>query len=289
MKVGFAGLGNMGGGMARNVLQAGFELFVYNRTRVKAEALEGAVVMDAPRDLVRQADLVLVCLADIASGREFFLGEEGVVDDTVEGKIFVDHGTVDLATSRDLHAACGARGAGFLDAPISGGPEGASAGTLAIMAGGEPDIFARARPVFDAMGSKVVHMGPAGAGTAAKLANQLMVGVNSLACCEALTMARQVGVDLEKLQDLLANAWGQSRMLERCGPIIAREGYDEPGAPLRNILKDLSIITRQGKESGLSVRAAEAAFGVYQQLVDAGLSESDMTAACRCVSGELGS
>ena len=287
MKVGFAGLGNMGGGMARNVLRAGFDLFVYNRTRQKAEARDGAVGMDAPRDLVREADLVLVCLADIASGREFFLGEEGVVDDAVEGKIFVDHGTVDLATSRDLHAACEAQGAGFLDAPISGGPEGANAGTLAIMAGGEPDVFERVRPVFDAMGSKVVHMGPAGAGTAAKLANQLMVGVNSLACCEALTMARQVGADLEKLQDLLANAWGQSRMLERCGPIIAREGYDEPGAPLRNILKDLSIITRQGKESGLSVRAAEAAFGVYQQLVDAGLSESDMTAACRCVSGEL--
>ena len=130
-------------------------------------------------------------------------------------------------------------------------------------------------------------MGPTGAGTATKLANQLLVGVNSLACCEALTMARQVGVDLEQLQDVLANAWGQSRMLERCGPIIAREGYDEPGAPLRNILKDLSIITRLGEDSGLSVKAADAALGVYQGLVDAGMSESDMTAACRSVSGEL--
>lgn len=289
MKVGFAGLGNMGGGMARNVLEGGFELYVYNRTRSKAEALDGALVMDTPRQLVAEADLVLVCLADIAASREFFQGEEGVLGGTVEGKVFVDHGTVDISTSRDLHAACAERGAGFLDAPISGGPEGASGGTLAIMAGGEVEAFELARPVFEAMGSKVVHMGPAGAGTAAKLANQLMVGVNSLACCEALTMARQVGADLEKLQDLLAEAWGQSRMLERCGPIISREGYDEPGAPLRNILKDLSIITRQGRESGLSVRAAETALDVYQGLVDAGMSESDMTAACRSVSGELDS
>ena len=134
-----------------------------NRSVLVSPGGESRRRIAAPRDLVREADLVLVCLADIASGREFFLGEEGVVDDAVEGKIFVDHGTVDLATSRDLHAACEAQGAGFLDAPISGGPEGANAGTLAIMAGGEPDVFERVRPVFDAMGSKVVHMGPAGA------------------------------------------------------------------------------------------------------------------------------
>ncbi len=287
MKVGFAGLGNMGGGMARNVLQAGFELLVYNRTRSKAEALAGAEVMETPRELARAADIILTCLADISVTREFFLEGDGILAEAAAGKIFVDHGTVDLDTSRALHAACLERGAAFLDAPISGGPEGARAGTLAIMAGGEKEVFERARPVFDAMGAKVVHMGPAGAGTATKLANQLLVGVNSLACCEALTMARGVGVDLEQLQDVLASAWGQSRMLERCGPIIAREGYDEPGAPLRNILKDLSIITRLGKDSGLSVKAADAALGVYQGLVDAGMSESDMTAACRWVSGEV--
>ena len=287
MKVGFAGLGNMGGGMARNVLAAGFELLVYNRTREKAEALEGAVVEDSALALAQKADLVLTCLADIDVTRDVFLREDGLLAGASEGKIFVDHGTVDLATSRDLSSACEERGASFLDAPISGGPEGASAGTLAIMVGGGQEIFERARPVFEAMGSKVVHMGPTGAGTATKLANQLLVGVNSLACCEALTMARQVGVDLEQLQDVLANAWGQSRMLERCGPIIAREGYDEPGAPLRNILKDLTIITRLGRDSGLSVKAADAALGVFQRLVEEGMGESDMTAACRCVSGEM--
>ena len=287
MKVGFAGLGNMGAGMARNVLDAGFELFVYNRTRAKAEVLEGAVIEESPLELARKADIILTCLADIDVTREFFLAQDGILAAAAAGKIFVDHGTVDLATSRDLHSACEQRGASFLDAPISGGPEGASAGTLAIMVGGEQDVFERARTGCAAMGAKVAHMGPAGAGTATKLANQLLVGVNSLACCEALTMARQVGVDLDQLQDVLANAWGQSRMLERCGPIIARQGYDEPGAPLRNILKDLSIITRLGKDSGLSVKAADAALGVYQGLADAGMSESDMTAACRFVNGEV--
>jgi 2-hydroxy-3-oxopropionate reductase len=287
VKVGFIGLGNMGGPMAANLLRGGVGLSVYNRTRSRAETLAeyGAHICDSPAEVARRADVVLSALADVPASRALFLGATGLAAAARRGQIFADHGTVDLETTREAHAAFARRGAAFLDAPVSGGPEGAREATLSIMAGGEAEAFARARPIFELMGKTVIHMGPSGAGTAAKLANQLLVGVHTLAACEALALGRRAGADFPKLIEVLSRSWGASRMLERCAPLIAKRAFETPGSPLRNILKDLSIVTDLGRRSGLELRAAEAARAVYAALTAEGLGERDITAAALQVEG----
>src|SRR5688572_28168924 len=178
-RVGFIGLGNMGKPMAERVLRAGFALTVYSRTLSRAESLVagGARAAASPAEVARGADVVLACLPNVAASLEVFLKADGVLEAARPGLIVVDHSTIDVATARGLHAALSAKGSSFLDAPISGGPTGAAEGSLSIMVGGEREPYDRCLPVFQAMGRKVVHMGPTGSGTAAKLANQLLVSV----------------------------------------------------------------------------------------------------------------
>lgn len=281
MHVGFIGLGNMGGPMAANVLARGFDLTIYNRTKAKTGELasKGARVADSPAELTRAVDIVLTCLSTIEASLEVFLGEGGVVAAARPGQILVDHATVDQRTSRKVYDAAREKGVSFLDAPISGGPGGARDATLAIMVGGDEAPFGSARPVFEAMGKTVLHMGACGAGTATKLANQLLVGVHSLASCEALLLARNVGVDLEKLIHVLERSWGASRMLERNAPNIISESFGPSAAPIRNLDKDLSIIQAMAKENGLDLPALNEAARVYSRLTREGKGEWDITAA----------
>jgi 3-hydroxyisobutyrate dehydrogenase-like beta-hydroxyacid dehydrogenase len=283
MKVAFIGLGNMGASMASNLLKAGFDLVVHNRTPSKADALvrRGARAAATAADAAGQADVVLACLTDVGASHAVFLSPGGVLDRARPGQLFADHGTVDLETSRRQHAAARARGAAFLDAPVSGGPDGAAAATLAIMVGGEAAAFERGRPVLEAMGRTALHMGPGGAGTAAKLANQLLVGVHTAASCEALLLAERAGVDLEKLVAVLMRSWGSSRMLERNAPYIRTRRFEGTGAPLRNIVKDLKIIAALGAATGLALPLTETARSLFARLEAGGLGELDMTALCR--------
>lgn len=268
--------------MALNLLKAGFDLTVYNRTESKVEdfAARGAKCARSPRELTQQVDFVLSCLANVPATLDAFLGSDGVINAARRGQVLVDHATVDLETTRKVFEAARQKGASFLDAPISGGPGGAADATLSIMAGGDSEAFAKARPVFEAMGKTVLHMGNSGAGTATKLVNQLLVGIHSLASCEALVLARKVGVDLEKLLHVLGRSWGQSRMLERNAPNILNRSFGPSAAPLRNIVKDLSIILKLAKEQGVALPAGSEALRVFSELAAQGLGECDITAAC---------
>lgn len=282
MHIGFIGLGNMGLPMATNLLEAGLEVTVYNRTRSRAEQLEsrGAGIADSIEQLVGRVELVATCLADVPVTRELWLGAGGVLEHAREGQLLVDHATVDLATSREIASAAKERGAHFLDAPISGGPGGAKAGTLSIMVGGAKEAYRNALTAFQAMGQTVVHMGPTGSGTATKLANQLLVGVHTLATCEAFTLAREAGVNLERLEEVLGRSWGQSRMVERNAPEIIARAFGPSPVPLRNLLKDLSIITELGETLSVALPAARAALEQYSELADSGKGEWDISAAC---------
>ena len=286
-RVGFIGLGNMGGPMARNVLRAGFELVVWNRTPSRSGELvrEGARIAGSPAALAGEVDLVLACLADIPASLEVFLGAGGVLSAARKGLVLADHSTVDLETSRRIHHAAAERGASFLDAPVSGGPRGAAEATLSIMAGGDAAAFERALPVFRAMGKTVLHLGGCGAGTVTKLVNQLLVGVHTLAACEALALAGRAGADLRKVLEILANSWGQSRMLERnAPPILARE-FGPSNVPLRNLVKDLEIIVGLGEDLGLSLTAASRAREAYGTLAREGKELWDISAATLLVEG----
>lgn len=280
MKVGFIGLGNMGLPMAGNLLRAGFELEVYNRTAAKAEPLvaAGARLVASPADLAATTDIVLICVADAAASKAVFLGDRGVLESARPGQIFVDHGTVDIDTARQLHAAAEAVGARFLDAPISGGPDGAAAATLTIMVGGTKEGFAAALPVFRALGENIVHLGAVGTGTAAKLANQLLVGVHTVAACEALLLGARAGIDPQELAGVLMSAWGASRMLERIAPIVAERRFRPSGVPLRILAKDLAIIVELAAAMDLDLAAARQAESTHRRAIDRGMAEADLAA-----------
>ncbi len=288
MKIGFIGLGHMGFHMASNLLKSKFDLTVFNRTLSKSEELQsqGAKIAPSIKDLVSQVDCVLTCLADIPITQEIWLGTDGIIENVKADQILVDHATVDLTTSNRCSKAAEEKSASFLDAPISGGPGGAEEATLSIMAGGEESTFQKALPVFEAMGKTILHMGPTGSGTTTKLANQLLVGVHTLATCEAYTLARKAGVDLEKLTYILERSWGQSRMVERNAPNIISRNFGPSSAPLRNLLKDLKIINELGNHQGLELPEAQIAEAFFRKLSEAGKAEWDIACACLLLEGE---
>lgn len=290
MRVGFIGLGNMGRPMAMNLLEAGFPLTIHNRSPAKAEALAalGASVARTPAEVARASDIVLACLPTVRDVAEVFLGAEGVLAGARAGQVLADHSTVDIATTRRVGEAASSAGASFLDAPISGGPTGAAERSLAIMVGGEAEAYAKALPVFQAMGKTVAHLGPSGTGTAAKLANQLLVATGTIAICEAFLLAARAGVDLEKLHRILEDSWGGSRMLGRNAPFILRREFGPSPAPARNLAKDTAIIAALAREHGLDLPLAAAAERVYSELAARGRGEWDITAVLPLLEGRGG-
>ena len=235
MKVGFIGLGRMGMPMSQRILNAGFPLTVHNRSWGKVEELvcQGALPAFSPAEVVRSSDIVLTCLPDVSTVEEVFLGDDGVVPSASPGQVLVDHSTVGPATSRSLAQAAEAAGATFLDAPISGSVERAADGTLTIMAGGDPDAFEKALPVFEALGANVRHVGAAGLGSVVKFINQLLCGVHSLAAAKALLLGAKAGADPQMVLDILGASWGTSFMLSRNGPVMLERDFANARAPLR--------------------------------------------------------
>ncbi|MQG87331.1 MAG: NAD(P)-dependent oxidoreductase [SAR202 cluster bacterium] len=279
MTVGFVGLGYMGQGMADNLLEKGADLTVFTRTASKIEAMieRGAKGAGSVAELTKQVGTVLVCLPDVKTSHEVLLGEDGVIANAKPGQVIVDHGTVDMATSRACSKACEEKGIHFLDAPISGGPAGATAGTLSIMVGGSTEAFDLAYEHFSKMGANIKHMGPTGAGTAMKLINQLLVGVNTIAAAEAFALANSAAVDIQIAADLLGVSWGGSTMVERNAPITVKRDFPDSAAPLRLIYKDLGIIDNLAEAEGLSLTMAKNAFDMYDTMMKQNKTEHDIS------------
>ena len=255
MKVGFIGLGNMGSPMARNLLVEGFECHVYNRTCSRSQILqdEGAIVCHSVVELTRKSDLVLLCLSDLEACKEILLGKDGVFSAIGAGQLVVDHSTVDRELSLLCHLMASEKGAGFLDAPISGGPDGARTARLSMMAGGSQEDFKRCLPVFKAMARTVIRMGGPGAGTATKMANQLLVSIHNLAASEPILLCERMGVDLGKAAEILADSWGASRILLRNLPLIQERKFGPSQAPLRHLSKDLGFVVNEASKLGMDL------------------------------------
>jgi len=265
MRVGLIGLGFMGSGMAANLLAGGADLIVHDVVPGKVDKAVSLGARSAANaaEVTVQADLVLTSLPTIDVCREVFLGPGGIIENARERQILADHSTVDLATSRDCAAAAAEKGAIFLDAPVSGGPEGAAAGTISVMVGGDAKALKKATPVLDLMAGNIRHMGDAGAGTAMKLINQLLVSVNACAAGEAFLLANEAGLDIQAAADLLAVSWGGSTMVERAAPIVKSRAFADSGAPVRLFVKDLDIITKLGRDLGIALPLT----GVAQELI----------------------
>jgi len=206
------------------------------------------------------------------------MGEDGIFKFANSNQVLVDHSTVDVKTSKDCFDSASRKGLNFLYAPISGGPGGASDGTLTIMVGGEESSFNSAKDAFEMMGSKISHMGPSGAGTAMKLVNQLLVSTNTVAAAEAFVLAEQSGVNLTAAIDILSTSWGRSTMIERNGPITVKKEFENSPAPLRNLVKDLGIIKELTTQLGLKLPVTMASSKVVDETMSLSLEEPDIAA-----------
>ncbi len=288
-RVGFIGLGKMGRPMAVNLLRAGFPLIVHNRSRGVVEALaeRGAFAASSPGEIAAGSDIVLTCLPDPTAVEEVYLGAGGLVESARAEQIFVDTSTVGLRTSRGLAAALSMRGAQFLDAPVSGGVDGAEAASLTIMVGGDAETFERVRPVLAALGQRLHHVGPAGSGTVVKLVNQLLVGINVAGVAEAMVLGVKAGADPRAMLDVLSTSYGGSRMLERVVPLMLERRFDG-GTPVDLIRKDLGLITELAANLGVPIAGGEMARHAFDAASAAGCGMRDMAAVVLPLEGEVG-
>ena len=271
--IAFLGIGLMGAPMVQNLLVAGFPMTLWNRTASKCEPFAGrAQIAQSPAQAVADADIIITMLEN-GGVVESVLVEQGAMATVKAGAVVIDMSSVQpsLARSHAEHAA--AQGAGYLDAPVSGGTRGAEAGTLSIMVGGEADTLRQARPVFDALG-KVTHIGPAGAGQLAKLANQAIVGITIGAVSEALLLAARGGADPVAVREALLGGFAGSKILEQHGERMIERDF-APGAPARIQLKDLRMILDEARAEGLTLPLSQQVYSGYLSLVANGHGDVD--------------
>jgi 3-hydroxyisobutyrate dehydrogenase len=273
--IGFIGLGIMGRGMSRNLLDAGFALTVWNRTRQRADEIvaAGATWADSPAAVSRTADIVIVCVSDTPDVEEVLTGDDGVIHGATAGTLVVDCSTISPAATRVLASTLAERDVAMLDAPISGGSEGAAQGTLSIMVGGPADQFERARPVLDAMGQTITHVGEDhGAGQAVKLVNQILVVHNMLGVGEALLLAAAEGLDLERTLAAVSGGAAGSWMLSNRGPQVAARDWS-PGFTIDLQQKDLRLVLEAFERLELPAIGTSLISQLYATLQRRGLGD----------------
>jgi 3-hydroxyisobutyrate dehydrogenase len=266
-RVGFIGLGIMGQGMARNLLKAGFELTVWNRTASRADDLvsEGAKRGESPAEVAANSDITVICVSDTPDVEAVVLDENGVIHGAKAGSLVIDCSTISPQVTREIAAKLAEKEIHMLDAPISGGSEGAAKGTLSIMIGGDAAQFERARGVFEAMGQTITHIGEIGSGQVVKLVNQVLVVGNCLAMCEALLLAQAGGVDLKKTFDAISKGAAGSWMFTNRAPQIIERDW-RPGFMVSLQQKDLRLVLDAADELGVPLVGTAMIFNLYRTL-----------------------
>ena len=242
----------MGSPMAANLLKAGFQVTVWNRTSVRADSLvaAGAVLAGSPREVAEVSEVTLSCVTNSPDVETVALGANGVIEGAPAGSVYIDCSTISPEVARRVAAALAAKGVSMLDAPVSGGDVGARAGTLAIMVGGEAATFERCLPVLEAMGKTVVHVGPSGAGQVVKLCNQVAGGLHLLAMAEAIALARAAGVAPEKMLEVVGAGAAGSWMLSNLAPRALRGDF-APGFMVDLMQKDLGLVLETAAKEAL--------------------------------------
>ena len=256
-RIGFIGLGIMGKPMARNLMKAGFPVTVHNRSQAKVEELvkEGASRAASPREVASATDIVITMLPNSPDVELVALGAGGIKEGARAGQLFIDMSTINPVVSQKIAMELAPLGVAMVDAPVSGGEKGAIEGTLSIMAGGAPEDFERALPVFNALGKTITHMGPIGTGGFTKLANQIIVAVNLTAIGEALVLGTKAGVDPEKMIRALAGGMAGSKCLDQKSEKIL-SGDFAPGFKIDLHFKDLNLIQDAARSVGVPIPTA---------------------------------
>ncbi|MBP2670676.1 MAG: mmsB [candidate division NC10 bacterium] len=281
--VGFVGIGIMGQRMCRNLLKAGFPVVAFDLNPAAmqiAAGLGAGVAPDLPA-LARQADVVLLSLPGPAQVLAVAEGPHGLLAHMRPGTFLCDASTVDPGTSRRVHKAAQAAGARAMDCPVSGGPPGAEAATLTIMVGGEVTDLDAVRPVLQAIGKKIVHCGPPGAGQGAKLVNQALVAIHTVAAFEALLVGRKLGLDLDTMMSILRSSSGGDWMLENHLRIKALAGDFEPGFALDLLFKDLNLFLQTATDAQAPALIAASTLQLYNAARAAGGGLKDQTVVAK--------
>lgn len=279
-KVGYIGLGIMGAPMARNLMKAGHELVVHNRSQeiVGQLASEGATPANSPREVAEQVEFVLTNLPDSPDVERIALNpENGIIAGAHNGLIFIDHSTIKPETARHIAAKLAEFGVTALDAPVSGGDIGAIQGTLTIMVGGPTDAFEKASPLFEAIGKKYVLVGESGAGQIAKVCNQIIVGAQMVGMAEALITAQKAGVDPQRMVEAIQNGAAQMWSLDVKPPRLFA-GNREPGFKAYMQHKDLGIVLDTGRTYGVPQPLSALTMQLYTAMLEQGHRELDNSA-----------
>lgn len=270
--IGFIGLGIMGQGMAQNLLKAGFPLWVWNRTAARMEPLvaAGALVGSSPAGVAAECEIIITCVSDTPDVEAVVLGPDGVIHGAKPGSLLIDCSTISPQATKQIAGRLAEKGMHMLDAPISGGSEGAANGTLSIMVGGEAAQFERARPVLEAMGRTITHVGGAGAGQTVKLVNQILVVGTMQAVGEALLFAEAGGLDLEKTLAAVSGGAAGSWMLSNRGPQVIVRDF-RPGFTIDLQQKDLRLVLEAADQMGIPLPGTGMIFQLYRSLQRLGL------------------
>jgi 3-hydroxyisobutyrate dehydrogenase len=289
MKVAFIGLGTMGIGMSLNILKAGHEVTVHNRTRQKEEAVakEGARRAESPRQAAEGAEIIITMVSDTPDVEAVVMGEDGVIQGAPQGAIVIDMSTISPAATRQMAAQLGKKGIKMLDAPVSGGPEGAQNGTLAIMVGGEPADFEKASPILEIMGKTVTHVGPIGAGQITKAINQILISGTYLTVAEGLTLGMKAGLDMEKVIQAISGGAASSWVLHNRGINVVNNTYPL-GFRVRLHHKDLKIALDTARELEAMLPATALVAQIENGLIARGYGDDDVSAIGRSIREQSG-
>lgn len=290
--IGFIGLGNMGLPMALNLVKAGHAVAGNDVTPKGMEALAAAGGKAAKSvSQAAEADIVVTMLPAGQHVREVYLGSNGILAKAKKGTLFIDSSTIDVATARAVAAEAEKRGMLMIDAPVSGGVGGAQGGTLTFMVGGPDAAFEQAKPILEKMGKTIVHAGGAGAGQAAKICNNMILGISMIAVSEAFVLAEKLGLDKQKLFDISSKSSGQCwSMTSYCpvpGPVPASPANRDyqAGFTAAMMLKDLKLAQEAAKSAGASTPLGAEAAGIYDRYVGAGEGGRDFSGIIRFIRG----
>lgn len=293
--IGFIGLGNMGGPMARNLLKAGHSLKVFDLSAAAVDGLTavGATKAESASDAARDVDFVVTMLPAGEHVRSVYLGEGGLIASANKGTLFIDSSTIDIPSARETIAAAEAAGMMMLDAPVSGGVGGAEAGTLTFMVGGADAAFQKAKPILEKMGKNIFHAGAAGNGQVAKVCNNMILGISMIGVSEAFVLGERLGLDAQTLFDISSTASGQCwSMTSYCpvpGPVPtspANRNY-QPGFTAGMMLKDLRLALEASKTAKSPIPLGGQAAQLYALMEAAGEDNLDFSGIIKLIRGDL--
>ncbi len=290
-RIGFIGLGHMGLPMAINLLKAGHQLTGFDLQTEKLTTLKtaGGLAASSLQEVARNQDVLITMLQTGEQVRQVCLNDEGLFANAATNTLYIDCSSIDVQTSRDLHQQATLHQLVVVDAPVSGGVAGATAATLTMMVGGEEQAFAQAQPILAAMGQKIIHTGPAGSGQAAKICNNMILGVSMIAISEAFILADHLGLSAQKLFEIVSNSSGQCWAMSRYTPVpgilpnVPANNQYQPGFTAAMMLKDLHLSQNSAAAVGVKTPLGALATTLYQQFNQAGQGQLDFSAIIKAI------